>query len=131
MRIQATIPKAHNSMFCRPGAIHIHTERKFVRGLGYIRADATPRRSKRAVKEATYGKAYAANLVLLQNYLVSGYTCISIGRVLHCLDIQASRANGQISRAGDLTPGTFPKTKHVSHDQMSNVNLHTSVDPSP
>ena len=62
-----------NSMFCRPGVVHIHTERKFVKGLGYIRADATPRRSKSAVKEATYGNAYNTNVVLLHRYVVSGY----------------------------------------------------------
>ncbi|KAF8603374.1 hypothetical protein BDV93DRAFT_544812 [Ceratobasidium sp. AG-I] len=95
---QTTVPKTHDSMFCRPGVVHIHTERKFVKGLGYIRADATPRRSKLAVKEATYGDAYTTNMVLLQRYI-------------------ASKVSGQASQAqaGALSSTVLPKTKRVSY----------------
>lgn len=49
--LKITTPRTSNPSSCHLGFSHLHIERKFVKGLGYIRADAGPRRSKHAVKK--------------------------------------------------------------------------------
>ncbi|KAG8701018.1 hypothetical protein FRC09_005607 [Ceratobasidium sp. 395] len=60
-----TAPKSTLPMTCRPGVVRITSERKVVEGLGYIRADATPRRTKRAVIQAKHGNGGGTRKIML------------------------------------------------------------------
>ncbi|KAG9082326.1 hypothetical protein FRC07_014246, partial [Ceratobasidium sp. 392] len=51
-------------MICRPGVVRITSERRFVKGLGYVRADATPRRTQYAIAQAKHGHGSGKSVVL-------------------------------------------------------------------
>lgn len=99
--LQTTTPRTDNPIFRCPGVVHIHTQCNFVKSLGYIRADAAPHRSKRAVTEAKYSNVSTKNVMLFEMLTVC--SCILRRALFHSLIFyQASNVSSRDSQVNTL-----------------------------
>ncbi|KAG8771228.1 hypothetical protein FRC12_003792 [Ceratobasidium sp. 428] len=105
-----TAPKSTLPMTCRPGVVRITSERKVVEGLGYIRADATPRRTKRAIIQAKRGNG-------------SGSQNITLAEIPHT-------TREPISRASSTTSSTGSSSTSGSSDSNGSVTSASSINAS-
>ncbi|KAG8780672.1 hypothetical protein FRC12_022700 [Ceratobasidium sp. 428] len=104
-------PKSASPMTCRPGVVRITSERKFVEGLGYIRADATPCRTKHAVIQAKHGNGGG----------IKNATVAEIPRTTREPISRASSTTGSIGSSS--TSGTSDSDGSVTSASSINASL--------